>query len=144
MVKKKPSEPMSKNADATSGKSANTFIKKYGSTITKIHEFTVPSGHSFPQPRCSNISVTTMEFPHTWEVLRAELLDTYQAPDTAELTAQLLAQLRPTGCILDGFQLVLGGTRILDAEVDLGVLIPAATFRKHKLRFQFWPRDIGI
>ena len=85
-----------------------------------------------------------MEFPHSWEVLRAELMETYAAPDTADITVQLNAQLRTTGRILDGFQLVLGGTKIMDAEVDLGSLIPATTFNNYKLRFQFWPRDLQI
>jgi hypothetical protein len=85
-----------------------------------------------------------MEFPHSWEVLQAKLMETFSAPDTADVTAQLLVQLRPTGRILDGFQLVLGGTRIQEAEVDLGSLIPAAAFNNYKLRFQFWLRDIGI
>jgi hypothetical protein len=58
-----------------------------------------------------------MEFPPSWEVLRAELMDSSTAPDNADVTVQLNAQLRNTGRILDGFQLVLGGTRILDAEV---------------------------
>lgn len=101
------------------------------------------AGHSFPRPRRSNISIT-MEFPHTWEVLQAELMETFTAPDSADITAQLLAQLRPTGRILDGFQLVLGGTRIQEAEVDLGALVPATAFSNYKLRFQFWPRDICI
>jgi hypothetical protein len=87
---------------------------------------------------------STMEFPHTWEVLQAELMETFTAPDSADVTAQLLAQLRPTGRILDGFQLVLGGTRIQEAEVDLGSLVPATAFNNYKLRFQFWPRDICI
>ncbi len=53
-----------------------------------------------------------MEFPPSWEVLRAELMENSAAPDNAEVTVQLNAQLRNTGRILDGFQLVLGGTRI--------------------------------
>jgi hypothetical protein len=85
-----------------------------------------------------------MEFSPSWEVLRAELMENSAAPDDAEVTVQLNAQLRNTGRILDGFQLVLGGTRILDAEVDLGTLIPASHFNKWKLKFQFWPREIVI
>ncbi len=71
-----------------------------------------------------------MEFPSTWEVLRAELMENLTAPIDAEVTAQLHAQLRNTGRILDGFQLILGGTRILNAEVDMGTLIPASHCNK--------------
>jgi hypothetical protein len=56
LMVKKPSEPMSENADATPGKSANAIIEIYGNPTTKMHEFMVPSGHSFPRPRRSNIS----------------------------------------------------------------------------------------
>ena len=85
-----------------------------------------------------------MEFPPTWNVLLAELMDTYQAPDCAGASLLLKAQLRPSGRILDGFQLALGGTNIHDANVDMGQLIPASNFKQWKLKFQFWPRDVQI
>ncbi len=85
-----------------------------------------------------------MEFPPVWTILPAEQFETAAAPDTAAHTMQLLAQLRPSGRILDGFQVKLGGTRILDAEVDMAALIPAATFKSWKLNFQFWPHDVAI
>jgi hypothetical protein len=47
-------------------------------------------------------------------------MENLAAPDNAAVSVQMHAHLRYTGRILGGFQLVLGGTRILDAEVDLG------------------------
>jgi hypothetical protein len=85
-----------------------------------------------------------MEFPPVWTVLPAEQFETAAAPNTAAHTMQLLVQLRPSGRILDGFQVKLGGTRILNAEVDMSALIPAATFKSWKLSFQFWPHDVAI
>jgi hypothetical protein len=57
---------------------------------------------------------------------------------------QHLAQARPTSRILDNFQVTLGGTQIVCADIDLGQLIPASTFNKWRLRFQYWPGDINI
>jgi hypothetical protein len=85
-----------------------------------------------------------MEFPPAWIILPAEQFETAAAPDMAAYTMQLMAQLRSTGRILDGFQVRLGGTRILNAEVDMAALIPAATFKSWKLNFQFWPHDVAI
>ncbi len=30
------------------------------------------------------------------------------------------------------------------ADIDLGQLIPATTFNRWRLRFQYWPRDVNI
>ena len=85
-----------------------------------------------------------MEFPPTWDIRTANLFETTTGPDNSEVTMQLLAQLRGTGRILDNFRVVLGGTQILDVNVDLGQLIPSDTFKSHRLKFQFWPRDLAI
>jgi hypothetical protein len=60
-----------------------------------------------------------MEFPPSWEILRSELMENLAAPDNAAVSVQMHAHLLYTGRILGGFQLVLDGTRILDAEVDM-------------------------
>jgi hypothetical protein len=63
---------------------------------------------------------------------------------TSDYVMELLAQLRPSGRILDHFQIALDGSAILSQELDLGQLIPSSIFKGHKLAFQFWPRDIQI
>jgi hypothetical protein len=85
-----------------------------------------------------------MEFPPSWTINPADQFEVTTAPDGGPLTLQLLAQVRPSGRILDNFQVALGGTQIVCADVDLGQLIPAATFNRWRLRFQYWPRDINI
>ncbi len=92
----------------------------------------------------SLLYLTIMKFPPSWELLQSKLMDNLVAPDTVEVTVQTHAQLCNTGRILDGFQHVLGGTQILDAEVNLGTLVPSTHFNKWKLKFQFWQCDITI
>ncbi len=57
---------------------------------------------------------------------------------------ELLAQLRPSGRILDHFRITLDGSAAISQELDLGQLIPSSTFKGHKLAFQFWPQDFQI
>ena len=59
-------------------------------------------------------------------------------------TVQLLAQLRSTGRILDAHRLVLGGTEILDVDIDISEAIPNPRLSGWRLRFQIWPRDIAL
>ncbi len=59
------------------------------------------------------------------------------AHDNDDITVQLDALLRSTGRILEGFQLSLAGTKIQDAEADMETLIPAAHFKKWKLKFGY-------
>jgi hypothetical protein len=62
----------------------------------------------------------------------------------SDYVMELLAQLRPSGRILDHFRIALDGSAALSKELDLGQLIPSSVFKGHKLAFQFWPRDIQI
>jgi hypothetical protein len=88
-----------------------------------------------------------MEFPPDWDIGPMEDFEVACAAlaESGEpLLVQLLAQLRPTGRILDNFWLAVGGTQILDLEVDLGHIIPAPSLQGFKFSYQFWPRDIAI
>jgi hypothetical protein len=57
---------------------------------------------------------------------------------------ELLAQLRPSGRILDHFRIALDGSAAIRQELDLGQLIPSSVFKGHKLAFQYWSQDIRI
>jgi hypothetical protein len=62
---------------------------------------------------------------------------------TAEAyTMELLAQLRRSGQILDGFNVVLNGSAPLSRELDLGKIIPVHCFKGWKMNFQYWPHNI--
>jgi hypothetical protein len=88
-----------------------------------------------------------MEFPSDWDIRPQEDFDlacTALASSEEPALVQLLAQLRPTGRILDNFRLSIGGSQILEAELDLGAMIPTETLQGYRLAFQYWPRDIAI
>ena len=88
-----------------------------------------------------------MEFPPDWLVEPWDDFDTAVASlanSGNDLAIELLAQLRPTGRILDNFRLTVNGTEILEAELELNQILPTPVLNGYKLRFQYWPRDIGI
>ncbi len=87
-----------------------------------------------------------MEFPPDWVVSPMEDFEAYAPPvqsTASDYVMELLAQLRPSGRILDHFRIALDGSAALSKELDLGQLIPSSVFKGHKLAFQFWPRDIS-
>jgi hypothetical protein len=87
-----------------------------------------------------------MDFPPDWDVNplgEYEIAAPVVAAASTAHTLELLAQLRPTGRILDGFRLSMDGP-LLEKQLDLGQLIPVNTFKGYQLQFQFWPRDIQI
>jgi hypothetical protein len=85
-----------------------------------------------------------MEFPPDWDVSPMEDFEAYMPPvqsSASDYVMELLAQLQPSGQILDHFRIALDGSAALSKELDLGQLIPSTVFKGHKLAFQFWPRD---
>jgi hypothetical protein len=69
-----------------------------------------------------------MEFPPDWDIGPQEDFDlacTALASSGEPIFVHLLAQVHPTGRILDNFRFSIGGTQIIDTELDLGRMIPA-------------------
>jgi hypothetical protein len=88
-----------------------------------------------------------MEFPPDWNVDPLDDFDIAVATlaDSGDAVAiELLAQLRPTGRILDNFRFSVNGHEILDVELDLHQILPTDNVKGYKLRYQYWPRDISI
>jgi len=85
-----------------------------------------------------------MEFPLTeWHIFPAEDFDLAAPTLGGGLVAEVLAQIRPNGRIVDNWRVALGGDDILEASVDLAYIIPAAaTLPKWRLSWDAWPRDI--
>ncbi len=81
-----------------------------------------------------------MEFPPSWVV---SPLDKYEtalptvSSSSEAYTMELLAQLRSTGRILDGFKVALNEAAPLSRELDLGSIIPTRCFKNWKLNFQY-------
>ncbi len=48
-----------------------------------------------------------MDFPHDWTVLEAEELETALPRVNGDFTMEVMAQLRPSGRILDNFRVAL-------------------------------------
>ena len=79
-----------------------------------------------------------MEFP-------PEDLFTFPATDfelaapriTGDYTVEILAQARPNGRVMDHWRVTLGGTKILQAEIEIATVIPAAlNLPRVKLSYQ--------
>jgi hypothetical protein len=85
-----------------------------------------------------------MNFPPSdWEVFEAEQFETAAPRNAGELGAELLAQVRPNGRILDHFRVTLGGSRIIEIKTPMARLF-AGTPEAWKLCYQIWPRDVLI
>jgi hypothetical protein len=86
-----------------------------------------------------------MDFPTDWVIDNIEDYTTAGSSYQGEVTVELLAQLRNTGRILDGFRFTLDGASSLEAVIDVHSIILADLYRGWKLVQQFWAaRDIVI
>jgi hypothetical protein len=85
-----------------------------------------------------------MKFPPDWNVAEAADFDLALPSYQGEITVELLAQLRNTGRILDGFRFAFDGTVPLEINVDMFQLLPVDSCRGLRLAQQFWPRDIRL
>ena len=56
-----------------------------------------------------------MDFPHDWVVLAAEEFETAAPRVNGDVTMEVLAQLRPSGRILDNFRVALASMLISSA-----------------------------
>jgi len=59
-------------------------------------------------------------------------------------SVELLAQVRPSGRILDASRVVIGGDEVIAVDVNLFNAVPSPRLAGWKLRYQTWPRDIVI
>ena len=87
-----------------------------------------------------------MEFPpDTWFVFPAENFTTAVPRIHGDFTAEVMAQVRPNGQVLDHWRIAQGGSKPLEAEINIAAVIPAAaTLPKWHLTYQQWPRDVIV
>ena len=85
-----------------------------------------------------------MDFPPTWVVLPAEDYELATPRIEGELTAEVMAQVRRSGRILDHFKIVIGGSKQLEVDIDLHALMPLGDFKGWRMTGQFWPRDLAF
>ncbi len=65
-----------------------------------------------------------------------------KAASTAKVTAELHAQARQNGQVLDDFVFRIGGSETLKVDADLNKFIPLPEFQGWKVMFEIWPHDI--
>ncbi len=70
-----------------------------------------------------------MDFPTDWVIDNIEDYTAAGPSYQGEVTVELLAQLRNTGHILDGFRFTLDGASPLEAVIDVHSIIPADLYR---------------
>ena len=87
-----------------------------------------------------------MEFPpDNYFIFPAEHFENAMPRINSDYTVEILAQVRPNGCVMDHWQAVLGGSKALEAEVNLSDEVPAAAgLPRWRLTYQQWPRDVII
>jgi hypothetical protein len=87
-----------------------------------------------------------MEFPVSeWFHFPAEEFPTANPRANSELCAEIMAQARPNGRVMDHWRIALGGSAILETSVRVDRLFPAAlNLPNKKVQLQYWARDIAI
>jgi hypothetical protein len=67
-----------------------------------------------------------------------------EPPTSIPHTAELFAQVRDNGRILDDFRCVMGGHSIFEAQFELGQIIDDLSISKWTIHMQKWPRDVNL
>ena len=87
-----------------------------------------------------------MEFPSEELIFLDKDLFSTASPhgDPGEFGIELLAQIRDNGRILDHSRLVLGGSAIQSAAIQMTSMFSLPSLTGWKFKFQYWPRDVTI
>ena len=87
-----------------------------------------------------------MEFPPSnWYIFEAGEFDTARPRAASDVCAEVMAQVRPNGRVMDHWRIATGGTAMLKASVDMATIIPAVgELPKCSIIYEMWPADIGI
>ena len=83
-----------------------------------------------------------MEFPPEWVIMPREDFEIAAPRDPGSLGMELLAQIRPSGRVMDHFRIVLGGFSRVEAVFTGKSLFTNNSFPNVRLNYQLWPRDI--
>ena len=87
-----------------------------------------------------------MEFPpSSWFIFDAAEFETARPRATSDCCAEVMAQVRPNGRVMDHWRIATGGTAILKTDIDMATIIPAVgQLPKCVITYEMWPADIGI
>ena len=64
--------------------------------------------------------------------------------DPGSLGAELMAQVRANGRILDHFRVTLGGSDLLKIEKPFSQFFPGKDLPDWKISISSWPRDVNL
>jgi hypothetical protein len=85
-----------------------------------------------------------MNFPHLWDILPAADFSTALPRAAGELGAEVLAQVRPNGRILDHYRVTLGGSKIVEVKAPMATMALAPAGSSWMFRHQVWAKDIQL
>jgi hypothetical protein len=90
------------------------------------------------------VSSLTMDIFNNWMILAADQFALAAPREPGELGAEVLAQVRPTGRIMDNMRISLGGSQILEATFSTANVFSAQLIPRTNLIWQKRPGDIVI
>ena len=64
--------------------------------------------------------------------------------NAGELGMELLAQVRPNGRVLDHYRISMGGSRIIDVNAPMSLILAKQRASGLRFRYQVWPKDVTI
>jgi len=85
-----------------------------------------------------------MEFPPPWDFFNATEFEQAAPRDPGELGAELMAQCRGNGRICDHYQIVVGGTKLVEKYVVLRAVIPQDNLPDWSVLISVFPQHIKI
>ena len=85
-----------------------------------------------------------MEFPPDWEFLPAGEFGTAEARTTGDYGAEILAQIRPSGRVVDHYRVTLGGSKILKVNKALSAMLLLPKAATWSLQYEVFLKDVPI
>jgi hypothetical protein len=110
--------------------------KRFGHSSLSLHSerFTVKK----------KVFLSEMEFPSNLDCFEAADFEVAVPRSTGRILMELMAQIRPTGRVMDHYRITLGGSAMLETNIILSSLFPDPSLAEYKLNYQVWAKDVSI
>ena len=84
-----------------------------------------------------------MEFPPpNWDIFPGAEFENAMPRNPGNLGAEVMAQVRPNGRILDHIRIALDGSEQINLTANISTILPIDGLPEWKLVYNTWPRDI--
>ena len=84
-----------------------------------------------------------MEFPPAhWDIFPGAEFENATPRDPGKLGAEVMAQVRPNGLILDDILIALDGSEQIILTASISTILPIEGLPEWKLVYKTWPREI--